>query len=45
MDMLIFMLILGGFILFKRLPVEQREQILLRLEYELHKRGFIKYKD
>ncbi|MFP6870604.1 MAG: hypothetical protein VCE91_14945 [Nitrospinota bacterium] len=45
MDMLIFILILGGFILFKRLPDEQRKHILLRLEYELHKRGFIEYRD
>jgi len=45
METLFFLLILGAFILLKQIPKEQKKQILLRIEYELYKWGFIEYKD
>ena len=45
METLFFLLMLGVFILLKKIPKEQKKQILLRIEYELHKWGFIEYKD
>ena len=45
MEMLVFLLALMAFMFFKRVPKKRREEMLLRLEYELHKRGFIEYRD
>ncbi len=46
METLAFLLILmWAVVLFKRVPKGQREQMLLRLEYELYKRGFVEYRD
>ncbi len=45
MDTLLFLMIVAAFVLFRGIPKEQKEQIFLRLEYELYKWGFIKYRD
>ena len=44
MEALFFLLMLGVFLI-KKIPKEQKMKILLRIEYELHKWGFIEYKD
>ncbi len=45
MEMWIFLIVLGVFSLLKRMPEERRREMLLRIEYELYKRGFINYRD
>ncbi len=45
METLAFLLILWAFVLFMRVPKGQKEEMLLRLEYELYKRGFVEYRD
>ncbi len=45
MENLFFLLVLGVFIFSRALSKEQKEQLRLRLEYELYKWGFIKYRD
>ena len=45
MEMLVFLLALVAFMFLKQVPKKKRQEMLLRLEYELHKRGFIQYRD
>ena len=45
MEMLVFMLALVAFMFLKKVPKKKREEMLVRFEYELYKRGFIKYRD
>jgi hypothetical protein len=45
MEMWVFLIILVVFSLLKRLPKDRRREMLLRIEYELYKRGFIEYRD
>lgn len=45
MDALIFLVILAVFTIVRGIPADKRRELLLRLEYELHKRGFIDYRD
>ncbi len=45
MENLFFLLIVVAFLFFRGIPKEQKKQMLLRLEYELYKWGFIKYRD
>jgi hypothetical protein len=45
MEMWIFLIFLAVFSLIKRLPEDRRREMLLRIEYELYKRGFIEYRD
>ncbi len=45
METLAFLMILmWAVVLFKRVPKGQKEQMLLRLEYELYKWGFVEYR-
>ncbi len=45
MEMWVFLIIRVVFSLLKRLPKDRRREMLLRIEYELYKRGFIEYRD
>ena len=45
MENLFFLLILAVFIFSRALSKEQKKQAFLRLEYELYRWGFIKYRD
>ncbi len=45
MENLLFLLLVVAFLFFRGLPKEKKKQLLLRLEYELYKRGFIEYRD
>jgi hypothetical protein len=45
METLLFLMVLAGFIIIRGLSKEQKEQLLLRIEYELYKWGFIEYRD
>ncbi len=45
METLVFLLALVAFMFLRQVPKKKRAEMLLRLEYELHKRGFINYKD
>ena len=45
METLVFLLALVAFTFFRQVPKKKREEMLLRLEYKLHKWGFIKYRD
>ena len=45
METLVFLLALVAFTFFRQVPKKKWDEMLLRLEDELHKRGFIEYRD